>query len=340
MRSHLSFLMRLQCIDQLIQEEEFVSFEKLQKALKCSAPTLKRDIRYMREELGAPIAYSYKQNGYYYSQDGKFASRRLTALKDLPSTWFTPDELRVLMDVVQQFERVGEDEYGLLAGDMQAMRARLLSLVRTDKITTRELIKRVKVVSPEYRREKLQFFNEVGVGLSQRRRLLITYFAQGRGVETLREVSPVRLVNYRSRWYLEAWCHQSEDLRTFAVDNIRSCELSDKRCRVVAMREVEERFDSTYGIFSSAQEDIQKAVIAIDAVMTPYVRLEVWHCAQKVTENEDGTMLLEVPYASEIEIGNRILGIGPHAEVREPESLRNYVADLARQTAELYAGVG
>lgn len=35
---------------------------------------------------------------------------------------------------------------------------------------------------------------------------------------TSREVSPLRLVHYRDRGYLDAWCHLREALRSFAVD--------------------------------------------------------------------------------------------------------------------------
>ena len=33
-----------------------------------SAPTIKRDLRYMREELGAPIQFSKARGGYCYAE--------------------------------------------------------------------------------------------------------------------------------------------------------------------------------------------------------------------------------------------------------------------------------
>ena len=75
MKSSLTFAMRLYRIDQVLQEEGSVSFETLQAALQCSAPTLKRDLRYMREKLGAPIVYSRAQNAYSYARDSKSSPR-------------------------------------------------------------------------------------------------------------------------------------------------------------------------------------------------------------------------------------------------------------------------
>jgi predicted DNA-binding transcriptional regulator YafY len=37
---------------------------------------------------------------------------------------------------------------------------------------------------------------------------------------TEREVSPQRLVHYRDNWYLDAWCHLREDVRSFSIDAI------------------------------------------------------------------------------------------------------------------------
>ena len=42
-------------IDRLLAERGVVPFELFEEVLRVSAPTIKRDLRYMREELGAPI---------------------------------------------------------------------------------------------------------------------------------------------------------------------------------------------------------------------------------------------------------------------------------------------
>lgn len=45
-------------IDRLLAERGVVPFELFEEVLRVSAPTIKRDLRYMREELGAPIQLS------------------------------------------------------------------------------------------------------------------------------------------------------------------------------------------------------------------------------------------------------------------------------------------
>ncbi len=326
MKSNLSFSMRLALIDELLQKEGLVNFDRLLKEVQCSAPTLKRDLRYLRDQLGAPIVYTRAQNGYYYSHETKATSKKIAKFRpELPAAWYTPDEMTVLLTVYQMFDKLEAQPGSLLAGEMRPIKARLLSLVMAEKIEVKELLRRVKVINPQFKAPELPYFHAVGQALSLRRRLRMTYFTRTRGTESDREISPLRMVNYRHRWYVEAWCHTTDSLKTFSIENIRAAEILTKRCKVVAMRDIEEQFDRTYGIFSGKQEERQTAVIEVDEVMTPYVRNEVWHEDQKTTFHDNGSMTLEVPFAKEPELATRVIGLGSHAKVVMPETLKDYV---------------
>jgi len=318
--------MRLFRIDQIIHDGGSVSFEKLQQSLGCSAPTLKRDLRYLREVLHAPIVYSREKQGYCYETGDVPA---------LPKAWYTPTELYSLLAALDLFERVENEEDGLLRGEMSAMKARLISLVQDDKLPARELRKRFRVFLPASRMRTSEFFEVIGRALAQRRRLQIVYYSKSRASENLREISPMRLVNYKNRWYLDAWCHVTDALKTFNLENIRSAEMLQRRCKNVAMREVEQALDSTYGLFSRGVT--QTAVIEIDATMAVYVKDEIWHAKQKMTRHDDGTLTLEVPYAQETELIGQILGLGAHAKVVAPAKLRESVQGALKATLALYA---
>ncbi len=335
MKSNLTFAMRLYRIDQILQEEGSASFETLQAALQCSAPTLKRDLRYLREKVGAPIIYSRTLNAYSYKQN-KETEQKKTVSPTLPAAWFTPDEAYAFLAVLQLLKKIESDPKALLASDMRALRSRMLALVPSDLVQAKELLKRVKVIMPAVPDIEAPFFGMVGLALGQRRRLRITYFTRTRGQENAREISPLRLVNWRGRWYLDAWCHETSKLKTFSVGNIRFAEMLDVRCRAVAMRDIESALDGTYGIFSGGE--IKTAVIHIDSKMTPYEEHSVWHEEQKVERCEDGSMILSVPYAQETEIAGEILRLGEHAKVLAPESLVECIRSRCRQTLAQYEG--
>ena len=48
----------------------------------------------------------------------------------------------------------------------------------------------------------------------------ITYHGRRRDQVSERVVSPQRLTQYRNSWYLDAWCHQANGLRSFALERI------------------------------------------------------------------------------------------------------------------------
>lgn len=333
MRTNLDFKMRLFRIDQLIRERGPISFEQLQAELKCSAPTVKRDLKYMREVLKAPIVYSPQANGYEYD-DPSDGSQDAGQPLGLPATWFSPTEMNVIMTSLQMFSSIEQAHDGLLFNDMQALKARVLALLDNDKTSVREMQRRIKVIHEPMRIYKNTFFEIIGNALAGKKRLSILYYTQSKGTQKEREVSPQRLVCYHNRWYLDAWCHRTDALRTFSLANIRSAVQLTKASKAIAMRQIEQELDRSYGIFSGGR--LQMARIAVDPEMGAYVKDEIWHRDQKLDLHSDGSLVLEVPYASEKELAGQILRLGEHAKVLAPASLKRYMRETLKRALSQY----
>ena len=95
-------------------------------------------------------------------------------------------------------------------------------------------------------------FETIGVALCQRRRLQIWYYVPSRKEVTFRTISPQRLSHYDNRWYVDAWCEKAQELRTFAVENIRRVELLHSEGMNIPVEEIEAKLDGGYGIFHGA----------------------------------------------------------------------------------------
>jgi hypothetical protein len=110
--------------------------------------------------------------------------------------------------------------------------------------------------------------------------LKITYYNRTRNEETAREVSPQRLVYYRANWYLDAWCHLRNDIRSFGLDATREAEMvAGKvrgRVRLGARRRARERLRDFLG-----QEKVQWATLRFIPHRARYVALEQWHSKQR-----------------------------------------------------------
>ena len=80
-------------------------------------------------------------------------------------------------------------------------------------------------------------------------RLKIWRFSRQSGQTTEREVSPQRLAHYRDSWYLDAWCHLRDDLRSFSIDAVPRLEILATAAKDVSKNTIDETVGVGYGIF-------------------------------------------------------------------------------------------
>ncbi len=103
-----------------------------------------------------------------------------------------------------------------------------------------------------------------------RRRLRVTYRARSKDETTERELSPQRLVFYRGNWYLDAWCHLRNGLRSFSIDSLRQAELLDARAKNLPEAELEAFLASGYGIYSGKRTEWARLKFSPAAALKHY----------------------------------------------------------------------
>jgi predicted DNA-binding transcriptional regulator YafY len=151
-------------------------------------------------------------------------------------------------------------------------------------------------------------------------RAAIDYHARSTDQASQREISPQRLVHYRYNWYLDAWCHTREALRSFSVDAIRRLEVIDARAIDVPEEKLDAVLGSGYGIFGG--EEVKWATLRFTPKLARWLATERWHEKQKTRLLEDGSFELTVPYSNDTELLMDILKYGAECEVVGPEELR------------------
>ena len=310
---------RLYKIELLIRHRGSVSFAQLLEALEVSPATLKRDLEYLRDQLGAPIEYDRDANGYRFAA-GAAAWRG--EKHELPGLWFSERELYSLLMAHQLLS--GLDADGTLSRHLQPLLDRIHELLGPGGETDgKALMKRVKIISALRRPVPPEGFERMGEALMRRRRLHLRYLTRARGEVGEREVSPQRLVHYKNTWYLDAWCHQRERLLRFALDAVQDTRVLDTRAKDVAMRQVEAEMDTGYGIFAGGT--MQQAVLRFSPQAAPWISREEWHPAQQGRFLADGSWELTLPYVDETELVMDLLRQGEQVQVLAPDSLAQAV---------------
>lgn len=317
---------RVYKIEMLIRNRGHVSFQTLLDELEVSPATLKRDLDYLKDQLGAPIVYDRFLNGY------KFGEEYRGEKHELPGLWFSERELYSLLMAHQLLNDLDSD--GVISRHLQPLLERIHQMLGTSEADSKALLKRVKIIGSAKRPVPSQFFELVGEALLKRRRLHMRYLTRGRGEVSERDVSPQRLVHYRNTWYVDAWCHTRARLLRFALDAIEEAAALDTKAKEVPLKQVESEMDGGYGIYAGAKR--RWATLSFQAQAAQWVSREEWHREQRGQWLAEGTFELQIPFTDETEIVMDILRHGNQVRVLAPDSLAERVAEQLEAAATQY----
>jgi predicted DNA-binding transcriptional regulator YafY len=310
-------------IQQLLRARRAVPLEDFLATLEVSRATFKRDVEYLRSRLSVPIVWDRDAGGYRLDTSATG--------QELPGLWFSAGEAHALLTMHHLLENL---EPGLLESHLAPLIGRLEKLLGSRGHATAEVRRRIRIVHAARRRMPVNFFETIAQGLLERRRLRIRHYHRAADVRSERSVSPQRLVHYRENWYLDAWCHLREDLRSFAVDAIETAQLEEAPALSVPDAELDARLASGYGIFSG--ERVEWATLRFSAQRARWVSAEQWHPQQRSHVEPDGSYVLEFPYSDSRELLMDILKHGPEVEVVGPPALRDAVCRQLERSLARY----
>ncbi len=315
---------RFGIIERLLLVRGNVRFRDMQERLGVSRATLHRDLRDLRDRMNVPIICD-RDTGFYRID-------RAVPRYELPGLWFSAAEIHALLGMQQLLNDLAPG--GLLSEQIAPLRQRLIGLLESRTDSVDDIARRIRIIGATARAYAPQHFQSVAAALMERHRLHIRYRARSSGQISEREISPQRLTHYRDNWYLDAWCHLRDELRSFAVDAILAAKASRQPAREIADSELDASLAAGYGIFSG------RTVRWVTLLFTPerarWVAAEHWHREQEGHFLDDGRYQLRVPYSDDPELLMDILKYGPDCEVAEPETLRRKVAQLLRKALRRY----
>lgn len=310
-----------------------ISKQALMAELEMSESTVKRTIKEMRLYLDAPITYDNQRNGYLYAGESREHF-------ELPGLWFNQDELFALLTTHMLLSGI---QPGLLDDYLKPFQKRIETLLpklvrevgkSPKKLDFEQIRKRVRILQQATRPVDVEQFRQLVGALVRRQRLKILYHGRERDKQTERVISPQRLIYYRDNWYLDAWCHERDALRSFSLDRLRPVRYEDSPCEEVSNEDLDSHFGDSYGIFAGQPK--ATAYLRFSSEAAKWVADEHWHPDQTLTVLEDGRCDLTVPYSDARELMLDILKFGPDVEVLGPASLRKEVVSRLIRAARQY----
>lgn len=313
---------RLLFIDSKLRENAYPNSVSLAREWEVSGRTISRDIDYLRDELGAPIEYDRKHNGYYYTE----ANYRLPTVPVCESDLFA---VCIAAKALKQFENT--PLHARLQSVFDKLQQSLPGKVDADPSWLEERIlifpESTTVIKPEV-------WETLAAGVRENRQVRIKYRTLGAPRAGSRVMDPYYLVSYRGEWYANGHCHRRDSIRTFALSRIRSAELLPRTFEMPAKYDAETMFGDRFGIHW--REEKETIRIRFNADIAPFIRERQWHRLQRIEKQPDGSIILEFSTNHISEVKSWVLSWGASAQIIAPASLVAQVAQELQEAALNY----
>ena len=175
--------------------------------------------------------------------------------------------------------------------------------------------------------------------IGQHRVVAAEYRRLGQDKPQSREIEPYAVVVFQSSIYIVAVARDAKDstnrFRNFKLDRFQKAEALDTYFQPEEDFDLQQHFGESLGIFSSGKP--RNFRIHISAYAAPFVLEDPWHPEQKVDHRKDGSIVLTVKAAHELDIIPRVLALGADAELLSPADCRRHIAETAQKLAARYA---
>ncbi len=317
-------ILRILRIHQMIKGRRYPNVPGMARILEVSRRTIQRDVEFLRDQMGAPLAFNPLENGYEYTEEGF----------TLPDVQMTEGEVLALM--------VADKALSAYRGTpCEGLLRQLL-----EKATT--ALGETRTVSPQQISEAYSFqhtaaparvnptvFAMIEKAIRDRETLEVVYHTQSRGTTSKRGIDPYHLANVDGDWYLLAFCHRHQEVRTFKPARIRSA-------RATGVRFILQSFDPgeflQTKLHAMGGDRIFEAVLRFDPTLAGHILERDWGTGHRVQTLTGGGVELSFKSESADALIRWCLSWGPGAEVVSPPWVRRRARQILAMIARRYDG--
>jgi predicted DNA-binding transcriptional regulator YafY len=289
---------------------------------EISGRTAQRDIQFMRDRIGAPLAYDRDKGGYRYTD----------ASYELPPQWFSEESVMALALAVRLSTSVPDEK---IKHNLCAVLGRILGRQQGKALCFEDIAEKISVKNIEYSRVAGSLFHNIVAALFKSRPLIIAYYSPHTREKTSRVIMPLHLLHYMGSWHLVAYCTKRNGLRDFALARIKSVGYAAEAVEMPSdLPPVKEYVRRNFGIMQGGKSFDVRLLFA--PTIAGWISEQVWHPGQETSVRKDGSLLMRIPVSDLREIKKRILAHGADVKVLAPKSLAEDIKTEVRKMAKIY----
>lgn len=310
-------LQRMLHIHAAIQGGKYPTAASLARELEVCGRSVGRDIEFMRDRLELPIEYDAARHGYFYSQE----------VAAFPSLTISEGELLALVvaeKAMQQYRGTSFEK-----PLMNALRKLSESLPDTISLNLSQWNESISFRTRAEAVLDLELFDDLAQATARKEQLRLLYRKPGQQAGEERVVDPYHLGNVNGEWFLFAFDHLRNALRTFVPARILKLERTGGKFTQRPGFSIEKELRNSFGVHSGKGEHHVK--IRFNASVADYILEKKWHTSQKIRALPNGGVDLEMTLSSLVEVERWVLGWGGNAQVMGPAELAANVRSSAQK---------
>ena len=312
---------RMWRIHQEVSDGGYPNCQGLAVKLEVSAKTVMRDVEFMRDRLGLPLAYDAVKHGFHYT----------APVRDFPVMKVSQGEVAALLLAQKSLEqfRGTTFERPLSA----AFRKLSHSLGGEMEIAWHELEQALSVRSSGTGLADMQVFDALAKAVMDGAEVEFAYHKLAGEKPERRAVQPYHLGCIENQWYLFGHDTDRGAVRTFALPRIAQVGKTGGKFRRPKDFSLAKVLEGSFAVFEGGRA--RQVRVRFTGVAARLVGERVWHTSQNLRRDPQG-LVLEMKVGLSPDLRQWILGWGDEAEVLEPVELRRDLAAAAAKTARVY----
>jgi predicted DNA-binding transcriptional regulator YafY len=327
-RKHLprAVLARIYFIDREIASGKYPNVHDLAGEYEVGTATIYRDIEYMRDMLNAPIEYSPKHRGWFYTEKTFRLHARFAAADDMLA-------LGMAKSLVFLYKNTPLYESALrLLNDITAP---LTSDENEDSEKIAWFEKRIVVPPVPFAPVPAETWAVIIDAMRENSVITFDYKGYMDEDHKTRLVRPYQLLFDTGAWFLYGYSEERSAIRIFSLTRMKDTAITNEHFQLPKNFDYRVQNDGSYfGVFAGGKQHFK---ITFNAFAARDILDRLWAKDQKITGHEDGEgIYIEFTSTQYNKVLSWVLSFGIGASPVEPPDL---VEEWTQHILELYEEV-
>ncbi len=156
------------------------------------------------------------------------------------------------------------------------------------------------------------------------------------GDVSFRTVDPIKIKEFKGRWYLIAFESENRQIKTFGFDRMSNLIVLDSKQSKSNLNQTLS-FKNYFGIITSKIDDPQEVILSFDSFHGQFVKAMSLHASQEIVAETDKALQVKLNINITYDFVMELLSYGHLVKVLSPESLKTTLINELKKTLKTYS---